>query len=447
MVAWLKTAWPSLVNPAQIRRLGREFFWVMLGQGVAALGAIVGVRLLTHALEPARYGELALGATVAMLSQQTILGPLCGAFLRFFAPAQELNQLRSYLAGVQRLLLRATGLMAGVMGAVSLGLWATGHAEWLSLVVASFLFALLSGYSSILDSMQNAARQRVIVAWHDGLAPWLRYLAAILLISLFGGLSNVAMWGYALASGVVLGSQLLFFRRRIMRLSASQLMIHSGEVESWTTQMWQYAWPISTWGMFTWAQIASDRWTLQAFSTSNSVGLYAVLYQLGYYPITLLSGLMMQLITPVIFSRAGDGTDPRRLRRTRQANRWLIAGSVALTGGVSALAFLYHIPLFNLLVAPEYRAVSSLLPIIVLSGGLFASGQIASLTLMTDIRSRELIAPKIVTALLGALLNGIGAYAFGLRGVVLASFLFSSVYFAWMLLITRKSEVGLSNIH
>ena len=419
-------------------RLGREFFWVGLGQTGAALGGIVGVRLLTHALPPAAYGELALGMTVALLAQQVVFSPLSGASLRFHAPAQHANELPAYLKGVKRLSTRATALLLAVASVFSLGLWVSAYAKWLGLAVAAFVFALLSGYSQVIGGMQNAARHRVVVAWHDGLAIWLRFLIAVTVIAVLGAFSQVAMLGYALASAVVLVSQFWFFRRGIVTPAAAQPIGTSADVRSWTNKMYAYAWPFGTWGLFTWAQMASDRWALQAFSTTSAVGLYAVLYQLGYWPISMASGMIMQFVSPVLFSRAGGGSDPARIRQTRRLNMRLVLGGVMVTVLATALAFVTHAWIFSLLVAPKYHDVSSLLPWIVLAGGVFGSGQTASLLLMTNVTTKNLIAPKIGTALLGIVLSFAGAYAFGLPGVVFASLLFSCVYCAWIMHLVHK---------
>jgi O-antigen/teichoic acid export membrane protein len=360
---------------------------------------------------------------------------LYGAFLRFFAPALETGQLRSFLPAFRRLLFLSSLVLSAVAVAALVGLPLAGQQAWVSLAAIGFVFSLFSGYSAVLDSVQNAARQRVIVAWHDGLAPWLRFGLAVALVAAFGTHSWLAMAGYALAALIVLASQFLFFRRKIVSLSAAQAAPRIALVNDWSQQMWHYAWPFALWGIFTWAQMASDRWSLQAFSGARNVGLYAVLYQLGYYPIVLVTNLVMQLVTPVVFSRAGDGSDIKRLRTTRQLNYRLVLGSLGLTGLATGMALLVHRPLFALLVAPSYQAASWMLPGLVLSGGLFAAGQIASLALMTDIRSRELIFPKIATALLGILLNALGASRLGLPGVVLASLGFSAAYLAWILIL------------
>jgi len=426
----------------RVKRLGREFFWIGLGQAVAAIAGIVGVRLLTGALSPSKYGELALGMTVATLANQVILAPLSGAFLRFFAPAQQVNQTSAYLRGVLLLLIQATCLLLGVACLFALGLWMSGRTEWLWLIFAALIFSLLSGYKAALDGIQNAARQRAIVAWHQGLGEWLRFLTAAAMIALLGAFSFVAMAGYALATLVVIVSQLIFFRRKVFRfkllpMSVSRFEINQSEVQKWVGQMRVYAWPFTSWGLFTWAQVASDRWALQTFGSTSAVGLYAVLYQLGYYPIMLMSITVTQLASPVLFSRAGDGTDPERLNQTHQLNNWIVLSSIVLSIFGFIMALFFHHEVFVILVSPEYQSVSPLLPLMVLSGGLFAAGQLAVQSKLMTFDTRSLMVPKIVTASLGILLNFAGAYAFGLRGVVFANVSFSAIYFLWILYLTR----------
>ena len=89
MALMVKARWIRQINSARFHRLGRELIWISLGQGLATLGALVGVRLLTSVLNPTIYGQLALAMTLALLVNQMLLGPLSGAALRFYAPAHE----------------------------------------------------------------------------------------------------------------------------------------------------------------------------------------------------------------------------------------------------------------------------------------------------------------------------------------------------------------------
>lgn len=425
----------SIINLtfARSRRLRQEFLWIICGQILLASGAILGVRLLTGVLTPASYGELALGMTIVTLAYNVALWPVGWVSTRFFAPAQEANQIHEYLRAIVYLLAWISVIVIIVIGSASFILWILDLAEWSVLLLIILIFVLLSGYNITLDSIQNAARQRAIVALHQGVGQWLRFLTAVALIILLGASSQVAMLGYALASLLVLGSQLVFFQRRILTNINPQSSVTQENINSWIEQMKTYGWPFVTWGPFTWAQLSSDRWALQTFRTTSDVGLYAVLYQLGFYPIHLFFDAMVQLVSPLLFSRAGDGSDTQRVQQARRWNYLLVLFSVLLAIMGTFLAFLLHDWIFSLLVAPDYRSVSFLLPWMVLAGGLFASGQVASVLFMTTVNTQQLIAPKIITAILGISLNFVGAYWLGLTGVVLAILIFSAIYFVWIL--------------
>jgi len=424
----------------RFQRLGREFFWIGLGQALTVLGGMVGVRLLTQALDPTRYGELALGLTVGGLVTQLAFGPLQQGVLRFFGPAQEANELRAILIGVRDLLAWASIFILGIAGLVVIGLWISGHAAWIGLAATAFLLALISGYERALDAMQSAARQRAVTAWHQALAQWLRFLLAVGLIAWLGALISIAMLGYLLATVIVLVSQFMFFRRKFWTIISSESREQFVETRKWSQRIQNYAWPFMTWGLFLWVQQSSDRWALQAFNQTQDVGYYAVLSQLGYMPIILLTGIMVQFLQPILFAQAGDGSDLFRVKRARQLNLLVIIAFVVMTALGTGLAFVFHEQVFAMLVAPEYRGISPFMPWMVLSGGLFASGEVTALLLMSGVTTRILIAPKIGTAILGILLNIAGAYWLGLCGVVFASVAFSLVSLVWMLVLSNHLQ-------
>jgi len=431
-----EVSWQTYLTSSRFRRLSREFIWIGLGQAAAVLGALVGVRVLTAILPPEAYGRLALGMTVAAFVNQTVLGPLSGAATRFFAPACEAGMLGGYFAAVKSLLVRATGAIVLVAFVLCLGLAATGQSQWIALSLAALCFALLSGYNGVLNGMQNAARQRAVVALHQALVSWGRFALAAGFVIWLGASSTMAMLGYALAILIVLASQGCFFRRTLStRMDARESTLTCER--RWRADLFGYAWPFSVWGLPAWAQLASDRWALQGFASISDVGRYVTLYQLGYYPITIATNLMVQVITPVFFQRAGDASDTSRLHHVFRLNRKVIIVALVLTGGASLLAFALHNVIFRLLVAPQYRTVSWMLPGVVLAGGLFASGQIAVVSLLSQAQTRKLILPKVGTAICGVLLNMIGAALYGMPGVVAAMIVAGAVYLIWILCLSR----------
>jgi len=428
-----------MLNAERIRRLLKEGFWVVLGQAVAVVGFVVGVRVLTGLLDPAAYGELALGMTVAILVNQTVLGPLSNGVTRFYAPAVEQGDLGGYLSAVRRLVLSATGIIVIMILPTIAGLLIAGRTEWIALATAALVFAIFSGYNSILSGIQNAARQRSIVALHQGMQSWARFLVAAGLMLWLGTTSTVAMVGYAMAVILVLGSQYVYFRRIVPK------NINGSDKErSWREKIWKYSWPFSIFGMFTWAQQASDRWVLELFATTQEVGLYAVLFQLGYYPMSMVTGMAMQFLAPIFYQRAGDASDNRRNANVNKLSWCLTWLALGATGVAFLVTFLYHTQIFRVLVAKEYASVSHLLPWMLLASGVFAAGQTIALDLMSQMKTQTMMAAKIVTALLGVVLNFAGAYWYGITGIVIAGILFSVSYFLWMAVLSVRTVADLS---
>lgn len=403
-------------------------------------GSLAGVRLLTELLPPDAYGELALGMTIATLVNQIILGPLGGGIIRFYAPAVEQGDLGGYLNAVKKLVLYATGLILLITVIACVGLIASGKNQWVAITASALVFAVLSGYSANFSSIQTAARQRAIVALHQGADPLLRSLVAAALLIWLGMSSAVAMMGYAMAALLMLGSQTYFFQKILRGKTFSE------NKNDWQKDIWRFSWPIGVFGIFTWFQLASDRWVLQFFSSTGAVGSYAVLYQLGYYPISLLTGMAMQFLIPILYQRAGDASDSKRNADVNNLSWKMTWLSIGLTGIAFIVTMLLHPLIFRVFVAKEYRSVSYLLPWIIVSGGLFASGQSLASNLLAQMKTREMIMPKIVTALFGVMINFIGAYFYGITGVVCAGVLFSIAYFLWMAVLVANKKIVLVKV-
>jgi O-antigen/teichoic acid export membrane protein len=414
-------------------RLSKEGFWIILGQTLAVLGSLVGIRVLTGLLDPKAYGELALGLTVAILANQVVLGPLGNGITRFYAPAAEKGDLYGYFNSVRRLVLLATRVIFFMSLFTVLGLLIMRRMEWIGITVTTFIFAVFSGYNGILNGVQNAARQRAVVALHQGVEPWARFLISAGLIVFFGATSSVAMLGYASAVVLVLGSQYIFFKKKISVPEGK----HSSETD-WAKQMLHFTWPISVFGCFTWLQLGSDRWALQAFTKTADVGRYAVLFQLGYYPITLASGMVSQFLAPIFYQRSGDASDHARNTYVNSLSCRLVILTLGITGVAFLIAVFFHGPIFRVFVAKQYGSVSFLLPWVLAAGGIFAAGQTIALELQSRMKTQIMMTAKITTALLGVIFNFIGAFFLGIPGVIFAGVLFSLLYFLWMTALSER---------
>lgn len=424
------------VMPPRIRRLAVESGWIMVGQALTVIGSLILVRILTEYLEPARYGELALGLTLAGLVNQVVFGGLIASAGRFYSIAVEKSDLPGYFAATKSLLANATYAAAAVTLLLLILMNWHGYTRWLGFTVAVLAFAVTSGSSALLASILNAARLRALVAMHSCLDPWLRLVFAIGFTLCLGNSSTAVVAGYATTSLLLSVSQLFFLRRA----NPALVPAHSAG-NFWKRQMQAYAWPFSIWGIFTWAQLASDRWALQHFSGDADVGMYAVVFQLGYIPIGMLTTMATTLIGPIMYQRVGDAGDAIR-RNSVNHLAWAMTGTgLVATGFAFFVALFLHEWLFKLLVAASYASVSYLLPWMILAGGLFSAGQMLALKLMSEMLPTSMTLAKITTAVAGTGLNIWCASHFGTEGVIASQVSFSFIYFIWMAWLARHSAI------
>lgn len=418
----------------RIKPVLTESIWLALGQVSSALGAILGVRLLTGHLNPSTYGELALWTTIATLINQTILGPLSNGITRFYAPSHEMNDFTGYMHSVNFLVKKAL-LCVALLGAIGcVALFARGNADLVPIAAAFIAFSAFTGCSSILSGIQNAARRRKVVAFFQGTEPWSRFLTATALVALFGATSENAAFGYLLASAAFFWLQYHVFTRD----KSHHFSNDKGVLKDWSSEIWRFSWPFASWGLFTWARLASDRWALDLFDSKEKVGYYAVVFQLGYYPMSLATGMATQLFAPILYQRAEASKNEAMSVGKKSLSLQLVG--IALFGTLCAflLALLLHDKIFAIFASANYTNVSYLLPWVILSGGIFASAQLLALELMTQLKTNRLVVCTVVTSLMGITFNFAAAYYFSIDGVVGAGIIYSITYFLWVFAICRK---------
>ena len=417
-------------------RLGRECSWVLVGQAGAGLGAIAGVKLLTHAMTPADYGDFSLALTATILVQQCLGGPLGQAAMRFYSASKEGGWTFDYLRGLNRLMLKGLAMLAAVGLLAAAGCGLTGHSGAAPGVALAILLAAVTAYNIVCDSIQSGSRNRPVVALHQVAIQWLRPLGALALFALLSASFGSAVFGYVAATMIVLGSQIAFLARQVRAAQSAA----PNSIANAQQKLFDYAWPFASWGLLAWAQLASDRWFLELFRGAPSVAAYTVCYQLGYYPVLLLATAVSNLASPIIFEIAGAGTDRARLDAAWRANRLHVRALVALTLGATGALAALHGPLFRLLTTAAYAPYSRYVPILAASAGVFAVAQAASLVFLITARSSELTATKCVPAAAGLFLNMAGAYWFGVPGAAMATLLFSLIYLAAIVRLIRNAQ-------
>jgi O-antigen/teichoic acid export membrane protein len=425
----------------RVLRLSKEGAWVIVGQISVLLASLVLMRVLTSRLSPNQYGEIALGLALAGLLNQVVMGGITAGIGRYYSIASEENDLGSYLGGVRYLVTSATIVLLVIgLAFISWRYFIFDSSDWLGLIVTSLAFSIFTSWKTSISCIQNAARQRVIVATHGALDAWLRIVLALAAILWLGASSTAVLIGYICSTVLTIFFQLAFFFRTILlRQSARE----GGK--QWRRKIWNYSIPVSIWGSFLGIQQVSDRWALEFFSTTHDVGQYAVLYQLGFSPVILAGSVTLGFLTPILYQRSGDATNKERNSAVHILCWRIILVSLVATFITFLIAMYANKWIFEVIVAEEYRYFSYLLPWLVLSAGLFSCGQLLNLKLESELRPMVMVTAKVSASIIGISLNIIGSILMGIEGVVIAMVVFSAIYFIWMAILGRDSLVKLAS--
>ena len=414
-------------------RLAAESTQVVVGQALAMVGSLVLLRALSHQLPPAAYGGLALGLTGSLLVSQAIAGGTTAAIGRYFSAAAEAQALLPFADAALQLLWRDQRRIAVLAAVVVLLLVLTAHVPLVPLAVAAALASMSASWLMALVAVLTAARRRLAASALSALDPWLKLLLLTLCWRWWPATPAQTLLLYGFGSALLAVAAAGGFSRRL-GLSLGALRNSQAQADpSWRSAMGDYARPFTRFGLATWLQQASDRWALQAWAGAGAVGQYAVLYQLGYAPMGVLSNVLNTLVAPILYGRAGDASSQQRNQAVHRLVRRLTVLGLGCSLALVLLSALLHRWLFALLLAPAYQPLSVWLPWMVLAGALVSVGQLIALKFMSDNRTAELGRIKIVTALLGVLLNALGAAWFGVLGVVVAQNLFAVLYLLWMI--------------
>jgi O-antigen/teichoic acid export membrane protein len=406
-------------DTARRSRLFGEAIYVLAGQALAAIGAIVGIRMLTSTVEPEIYGQIIIWSTAVTIFQQCVFGPLAVACQRFFSASLEIGQSRQYLRSIYSSIRWILGGGLVITLCCGLAAIAAGHPTLGIIALLAVTTAMTNGVGQIFDSIQNAARNRRLVAAHQGVTPWIRNCLAVGVITLVAPGAIGGLGGYALAGLLMCGSQWYFFRQRANELKRGNAEMVTGPPQppvAWVPKMLHYSWPIGCWGLFTWLLTASDRWALGWHCSSADVGRYAVLYQLGFYPVVLLADAAQQLLAPIFFRIAGGGQSAVKRLAIYHMQFKVLALIIPFALLMPFLSWLGSEWIVRAMSADQYHEAAWLLPIATLAAVFHSVSQISTLSLISEEQTRRLLPIKLGTSLVAMAMFWFGAQRWGIAG-------------------------------
>ena len=413
---------------SKIKQLSFEGLIVSTGKFAGALGSLFIVYILTNNLSPDEYGILNLAMTFSIIINQLLIGPFGAGSIRFFAASVEHKEPNRYVAIIFKIIRKINILIAiiGIFLIVAVSFMKT-EVDWTYSIIAVVLFTIGSSYYSIFTGLFLALKKQVTVSLFQGLEPWVKAIFAFICILIFGGSGLIALVGYVIGIAIIAITQKSLFAKIKFEDDSEQ----RDEV-GWEKRVLNYSYPFVIWGVFTAVHLVSDRWVLKTFATLSDVGMYSVVYQLGYFPVILIMSVLVQVITPYFYQMAGIGLDVQRMQKVRSVCKYLLIIPLVLTCFIALALYIMQGFIFTYIVSPEYAQVGYLLPYISIAAGLFATGEATTLILQSESKSSILIRPKVFTAILGVILNAIGGITFGIKGIVFALIIYALIYVLWI---------------
>lgn len=408
------------VGPENLRT---EAVWTVSGQVLTALGGLVSIRLTTELLQPTTYGELALLLTVCAFVTQVVLGGVNAAASRYYAIAVDLGQTENYL----HVLMKSTAAFIGGGVVLTALLAFTGwviQATVDALVWAlALFFALISGVNSVINGVINSARLRAVSAIHQAGEVWLRIPLLAFLIYVYPDSALGVLIVYVVATSTIALSQWRFLMVLASRMPATLL-----PSEQWGKRLANYALPYVPWTFIIWIQQVSDRWALEYFVGTYEVGVYAVLFQLGFSSLSMLFMVGVRFIQPIVYQHANVKSIRGESRRLgdKYGLQVILLGA-CIGSALFLVTFFFHQPIFSLFVGAEYRQFSHYLPWLILSSTLFGTSEMLLLKMQTDMKVQRLSAVKILLGFIGIVFSVAGAAVGGIDGVIFAMVIFNIV--------------------
>ena len=373
----------TLVNRVardRIFRLGSEALWVFIGQTGIALGALFGVKILTHVLSPFEFGRLALANTVVLLIGINLFGPLGQGLMRFWSISRDRGEVKDFVFIAKRYTRFAIHIVLCIGLILAIFSLFAQEMDWTVLLMISLIVGTLTGWFGVKISVLMAARKRKIVALvNTGNAFFKPMVAASVVIFLMPK-AAFAMLGHVMTACVIAYIVEHFYRKTVTDdLRSSSPSIGEAKKNSELgREILGFSWPFFVWGIFGWIHQSCDRWSLQAYHGADVVGAFSVITLLAVYPLIFGSSFLSTLFVPIAYERAGGLYSYGSMK---SANQILLVMTILYVIGAIILIVLFGIfhHLFVLFISnTNYVRFSHLLPGLATSWAFYYLGQMLS---------------------------------------------------------------------
>ena len=422
------------MSHSRFTRLTNEAIWLILAQAIGLLGSFIFIRLITNLVSPADYGQLALSLTLFTLCSQLTTGLIASGVSRSYTDAYRNQQLSSFFQACRWLLLVGSTIIISICLPLALLTNYVDIGLSSNLVLSIACYAILHSYYSIFLAIQNAARKRKLIALCTVIDVVLRSLFALAVVLYLSSTSSGIVFGFTVGSLLTLFILYFLFSDEYIR-SAS--VASATESRAWAHAMWIFAWPLTVSGIFNWSYYASQRWSLEAFSTTTEVGQFYLLTQIGYGPISTLGASLISFVAPVLYNRATDNANRANLLAIYQTLKNIVLSVALIFLSVFTVLIFFSTEIVTWIANEQYRSIASMLPFVMLAASLLSLSHLLGLMVGVQKLTRLFLVRDSVGNFSISLVNIFAVYFFGMQGLVFSMVLGATLHLLSQYIIVR----------
>jgi O-antigen/teichoic acid export membrane protein len=423
------------------RHMNKDIALMLIGNLLTIIINIATVKILTNKYTTADFGIYSLIISFTGLPQLVLFAPIAASIFPYIKNKKNEGKYEKF----QKDLFDLFFLMAGLLMILLLIMFSLNiffhfvPNEFIYLVSLSLAFSSTLSWLSMLDtfSLANFHVKEYTVFPMVNLVVKLGILGALFKIEILP--QNVIVI-FSVFQFIFCFIELKFLKKNLtitqkVSINFKELMNINSPTKR---EILNYSKNFFIWGLFGWGQTFFDKWFLNHYNGSSTVGIYAVYYQYGFFPFTIFSSIISQYITPLYFSKVDNNESA--LSFLRKLLVYCVFFLIIFCTVMFVLSY-YLAPFFiKIFTNAHYLEYINLFPIIVLAGCFYGFGQIITVPLLNSDFVGRIRFPKIATAIIAVILFWILVPLYGLIGI-LSSLLLSNVFYFTSLLLINVAYV------
>lgn len=417
------------------KQLISDGLWVAFGQLFAAIGTLVGLRMLTEYVPPTIYGSITLFLAVGNLALGTLFTPIMQAAIKFYAQYHRGDSASNFRYTTYKILLKRLLILFPILMCA----WPIlEHFEIVALdeYLLLILIFMLDGFRTFESVLLNAARRQKVYALISVMEAWAKPFTAILVIISFGASIRSVLLGYIYVTSLIM----LFFYLLVKPVGKIP-GVRPKLDKSLRSEIIRYSLPLLPLATVGWLSGVGDRYIIAGKLGMEDVGIYAAVYGLLNRPFMMLAGTIELTLRPIYNQAIAE---KQHHKAHNLLIKWLLI--VFVSGFLGwALITVFKEFWISLLLAKTYQTGVELMPWIAGGSVLLILSHVFEKVCYGYGRTGFILIIQTIGCIIGLTAAYIGVSYWGVMGVAIAV----PVYFGIQLLISifaahfaRKSAIN-----